>query len=102
MISYVANHAVVLKPSITSKGYERLQITIDGYRYNKFVHSLVAAAWLEKPESLEYEIHHKDFNQRNNKCSNLQYIKRTEHIKIHEERSRKECQNITAIQIKEV
>lgn len=102
VISYVSNHAIILKPTITQKGYERLQITIEGQRYNKFVHSLVAAAWLGQPQSLEQEIHHKDFNQRNNNYTNLQYVYKNEHVKKHVERREKEqCQIITVIQTKE-
>ena len=91
VISYISNHAMILKPTITPKGYERLQITIEGQRYNKFVHSLVAAAWLGQPQSLEQEIHHKDFNQRNNNYTNLQYVYKNEHVKKHVERREKEC-----------
>ena len=103
VISYISNHALILKPTITPKGYERLQITIEGQRYNKFVHSLVAAAWLGQPQSLEQEIHHKDFNQRNNNYTNLQYVYKNEHIKKHVERREKEqCQTTIVIQTKEV
>lgn len=42
--SKISNNAIILKPQITSKGYARLQIYIDGKRYNKFVHCLVAEA----------------------------------------------------------
>ena len=34
VISYVSNHAIVMKPTITNKGYERLQIVLGGKRYN--------------------------------------------------------------------
>ena len=102
VISYISNHAMILKPTITPNGYERLQITIEGQRYNKFVHSLVAAAWLGQPQSLEQEIHHKDFNQRNNNYTNLQYVYKNEHVKKHVERREKEqCQTTTVIQTKE-
>lgn len=86
VISYNSNHAILLKPTVTEKGYERLQIIIKGRRYNKFVHCLVAAAWLGQPQSLEQEIHHIDFNTRNNHCSNLEYLYKHEHIKKHLER----------------
>ena len=102
VISYISNHAMILKPTITPKGYERLQITIEGQRYNKFVHSLVAAAWLGQPQSLEQEIHHKDFNQRNNNYTNLQYVYKNEHVKKHVEgREKEQCQTTTVIQTKE-
>lgn len=86
VISRISNHAILLKPSITNKGYERLQIIINGERYNKFVHSLVAETWLGKPQSLEQEIHHIDFNKRNNHYTNLKYVYKYEHLKKHAER----------------
>ena len=86
--SKVGNHAIILKPYITKCGYERLQLYIEGKRYNKYVHSLVASTWLDPPQSLEYEIHHKDFNSLNNNVSNLEYLSRIQHYKKHEERKK--------------
>lgn len=91
VLSCISNYSMILKPTITEKGYERLQIVIEGQKYNKFVHCLVAGAWLEKPDNIEQEIHHKDFNTRNNKVSNLQYLSKRQHIKIHNERREKGC-----------
>lgn len=84
--SKVGNHARILKPYITKKGYERLQIYIEGQRYSKFVHTLVASTWLNEPKNLDYEIHHKDFNSLNNAASNLEYISKIQHYKKHDER----------------
>ena len=84
--SKIGNHAIILKPYITNKGYKRLQIYIEGKKYNKFVHSLVASAWLKEPKSLEYNIHQKDFNSLNNKADNLEYISKKEHYKKHDEK----------------
>lgn len=104
VISYISNHAMILKPTITPKGYERLQITIEGKRYNKFVHSLVAAAWLGQPQNinpLEVEIHHKG-EKTDNSVNNIMYVSKQEHRKIHAERREKEqCQTTTVIQTKE-
>jgi hypothetical protein len=83
IISYMGNDAKILKPTITKNGYERLQIVIDGKKYNKFIHSLVAAAWLGQPKNLEQEIHHIDLCKTNNRADNLQYLSKTEHIKKH-------------------
>lgn len=87
------NHAIILKPTITKSGYERLQLSIEGKRYSKLVHSLVAEAWLGQPKSLEYEVHHIDGNKLNNAVSNLQYLSKIEHLKKHEEerRIKNEC-----------
>ena len=91
--SKTGNYAIILKPYITKGGYERLQIYIDGHKYNKYVHCLVAAAWLKAPKNLEYEIHHKDFNRLNNSAINLEYVSKIEHQKIHNERRKEinEC-----------
>lgn len=84
--SKCSNHAIILKPYVTPKGYERLQLWIEGQKINKFVHALVAATWLEQPQSLEVEIHHKDFNSLNNAASNLEYLSKMQHVKKHAER----------------
>ena len=78
--------AIILKPSKTAKGYLRLQIIQEGYSVNKLLHSLVAAAWLDKPQSLEVEIHHKDFNKENNAADNLEYLTKVQHLKKHKEK----------------
>lgn len=80
--SFIGNHAAILSPFYTKEGYLRVQLYIDGKRYNKFVHVLVCGAFLEPPKSLDYEIHHikgKD----NNNIESLMYISKSEHRKIH-------------------
>lgn len=84
--SYVGYEAIILTPTITPKGYQRLQIIQEGQRVNKFVHSLVAAEWLPQPSSIDVDIHHKDFNQLNNNADNLEYLTRVQHSKKHTER----------------
>lgn len=79
-------NAIILKPTITAKGYERLQIYIDGVRYSKLVHTIVANEWLNKPDRADYEVHHIDFNKLNNNASNLVWLSIPEHKKIHCER----------------
>lgn len=82
------NHAIILKSWITKCGYERVQLYIDKKRYDKLVHCLVAAAWLNPPQSLDYDIHHKDFNCLNNTANNLEYLSKLEHHKKHAERKK--------------
>ena len=84
--SFYKYEAILLKPTITSTGYERLQIKQDGLINNKLVHRLVAAAFLPKPQSIEWQLHHKDFNQRNNKADNLEWLSYKEHLQKHRER----------------
>lgn len=84
--SYCKYEAIILQPNITSKGYERLQIIQNGIVINKFVHCLVASAFKEEcgtPQSNDWQVHHKDYNKRNNASDNLQWVSKAEHIKIH-------------------
>lgn len=78
--------AIILKPTITKYGYERLDIVQEGQRSSKFVHCLVAAAFLEKPDSTEMQIHHINFIKSDNAAANLQYLTPIKHAKIHKER----------------
>ena len=83
--------AIILKPTITKNGYERLDIIQEGKRSTKLVHCLVAAAFLPVPDQIEgIQIHHKDFNKLNNRADNLQYLSSQQHTKIHMERRKKE------------
>lgn len=83
IISYMGNYAILLKPTITQKGYERVQLYIEGQKVNKFIHSLVCMTWIGKPQGLDYEIHHKDNCKLNNDISNLCYVTKKEHKLLH-------------------
>lgn len=66
----------IIKPSLSPKGYPRLSLSIDGIKFNRFVHTLVAQAFLgERP--IGYEVNHKDGNKQNNTSSNLEYVTST-------------------------
>lgn len=80
--------AKVLSPTTTKSGYERSAIHINGYKRSIFIHRLVAQAFLPMPKSLDYHIHHIDFDKSNNKASNLKWLSIEDHIKIHEEKER--------------
>ena len=84
--SYCQYNAKLLKIDITEKGYEKVEIYINKKRYRKFVHILVADAWREDcgiPKASDWQVHHKDFNCRNNESKNLQWVSIAEHNKIH-------------------
>ena len=74
-----------------------MHIIQNGTTIAKFIHVLVAQAFKEEcgtPESIDWQVHHKDYNTRNNKSSNLQYVSKGEHIKIHNaDRERREAEN---------
>ena len=76
--------AKLLKPTITDKGYARVQITTQGLSRNIFIHRLVAAAFLPLPESIEAQIHHKDYNRSNNNADNLEWLTPAAHFNKHQ------------------
>ena len=81
--SYKRYKAIILKPFQNRKnGYYQVKI---GSK-NIFVHKLVAEMFLSKPldyDQKNYQIHHKDGNNKNNAANNLEYVTKEQHIKIH-------------------
>lgn len=78
--------AIILKPNITTSGYYRVDIVQEGKRISRFIHRLVAASFLEMPEHIEMQLHHKDCNKSNNSVDNIEWLTIEEHIKKHKEK----------------
>jgi len=70
---------LLLKPTITPKGYYRLDVVQEGQRATKLVHRLVAAAFLLPPKSIDMQLHHKDFDKSNNAAANIEWLTIREH-----------------------
>lgn len=81
--SYQGYKAIILKPYTTPKGYEKVDIVEHGQRQTKFVHRLVAAAFLPLPNGIDYQLHHKDKLPNSNAASNLVWLSPAEHRKAH-------------------
>lgn len=79
-------NAIILKPFYNKGGYARVDIVQDGKKTTKLIHRLVAAAFLPFPQSIEMQIHHKDFDNTNNAADNLQWLNPAEHRKKHIEK----------------
>lgn len=78
-----------MKQETTEKGYKRVMIVLDGKSYNKFVHCIVASAFPEIcgiPKGNDWQVHHKNNNSTDNNSSNLQWVSRVEHHKIHNQK----------------
>lgn len=78
--------ARILKANITNNGYLRVDIVYNKQRQSKLVHRLVAAAFLVQPKSIDEQLHHIDFNKKNNAATNLEWLKPLEHAKRHNNR----------------
>lgn len=81
--------AILLNPYFNKGGYLRVDIIENGKRSSKLVHRLVAAAFLEAPEHIDYQLHHIDFNKKNSAAENLQWLSAADHAKKHFERRKK-------------
>jgi len=70
----------ILKPQPNSKGYLRIVLTWDGKREVKFIHRLVAEAFVPNPEN-KPQVNHKDGNKLNNHAANLEWVNNSENQK---------------------
>lgn len=72
-VASVKNHETKLLTP-TDNGNEYLQVALanGGKTYRRYVHRLVALAFLSSPEK-GFEVNHKDGNRRNNYVSNLEW-----------------------------
>lgn len=68
----------MLKPFDNGSGYLTVHIRKNGKRYVKYVHRLVAEAFIG--DTTNYDINHKDFNRKNNRLDNLEITTRKENI----------------------
>ncbi|UPI30809.1 DNA endonuclease I [Lactiplantibacillus phage Gut-P1] len=65
----------VLKQQRDKNGYLRVHFSGNGKNFFRFVHRLVAQAFIPNPDNLP-EVNHKDCNPTNNNVSNLEWITR--------------------------
>lgn len=68
----------MLKPFDNGSGYLTVHIRKNGKRYVKYVHRLVAEAFIG--DITNCDINHKDFNRKNNELSNLEITTRKDNI----------------------
>lgn len=73
-----------LSPQYDETSYGRVHLSKDGTRYPKFLHRLVAEAFLPNPEN-KPTVDHIDRNPRNNNVENLRWA-------THKEQEKNKCQ----------
>ena len=73
-------HKGILKPRLNKyTGYCRCSITVNDVIVDKYVHRLVAEAFIPNPEN-KPEVNHKDGDKTNNKLSNLEWVTKEENM----------------------
>lgn len=69
----------IIKGNKDTKGYLQVELKKDGVRTIKFIHRLVAEAFIENEQNKE-QVNHKDGNKLNNCVSNLEWVTCRENI----------------------
>lgn len=72
----------ILKPTLLKSGYYQIKLRKNKKSYNRFVHRLVAIAFLENSDYTK-EVHHKNTNRKDNRVCNLEWLTIEEHRKKH-------------------
>lgn len=68
------------KPHNNGTGYLQFRIDINGVTYRKYVHVMVAEAFIEKPSVDGLEVNHKNGIKSDNCVGNLEWVTRKENI----------------------
>ncbi len=83
---------IILKPQSSYHKYLRVMLYLDGKRYWRYIHRLVAFAFKENPDNLP-EVDHKDYIKHNNFAYNLKWTTRKENMQEMHEHYRKKKEN---------
>lgn len=62
----------IMKTHVSNSGYVFVQLWVEGTAFGKFIHRLVADAFIPNPNGYE-EVNHKDENKLNNNADNLEW-----------------------------
>lgn len=68
-----------LKATYTSAGYDAYRLCKNGKMYNRYIHRLVAKAFIPNPDGKPC-VHHKDGSRRNNHVDNLEWVTHSENV----------------------
>lgn len=78
----------ILTPTDNGNGYLIVSLKRHGTRKNKYIHRLVAEAFLYKPNGMNY-VNHKDYNKKNNDVENLEWCTQKVNIRHSSQNMRK-------------
>ena len=77
--SFQKNKVKILKSNLGIGGYLRVVLCKNEKKKNRFVHVLVAKAFITNPEN-KTQVNHRDGNKKNNHVSNLEWVTPKENI----------------------
>ncbi|MBR6538078.1 MAG: HNH endonuclease [Lachnospiraceae bacterium] len=75
----VINGVKGLSPTDNGNGYLIISLSKDGMRKKRYIHRLVAEAFINKPKGKKY-VNHIDYNRKNNNVNNLEWCTQAENI----------------------
>jgi hypothetical protein len=70
-----------VNPDITSKGYYRAHLSINGKVKKQFIHRLVAKSYIPNPNNLPF-VNHINGNKTDNRVENLEWTNTTENNRL--------------------
>jgi hypothetical protein len=73
------NKTIKMKPQYVVAGYQYVSLCKNGERKNRFIHRLVAEAFIANPNNKE-QVNHLDGDKANNRRDNLEWVTPSENI----------------------
>lgn len=70
----------ILRPETDKDGYLKVVLSVDGKPHKRFVHRLVAKAFIENPSSLP-QVNHLDGQKKHNRFENLEWATNSTNVK---------------------
>lgn len=73
-------HPRILKPHFNKKGYECVNLSLEGEHSDKFVHRLVAKTFIPCENTETLDVNHKDESRANNSVNNLEWLTHKDNV----------------------
>lgn len=74
-----SKRGIPLKPSTNHRGYQIINVRVNGKTKGLSVHTAVLASFMPKPFE-DAQVNHKDGNKKNNSLDNLEWVSRHENV----------------------
>ena len=73
----------LLSPGEMASGHLYVILYLNGKATNKYIHRLVAEAFIEKPSEAHNDVHHINLCKTDNRPENLMFLTHSEHASLH-------------------